>query len=54
MQKLYDNISIIYQNFGKETGETIGQDNRIHISHNIEHDTNVLAIQLYNQVCFLY
>lgn len=44
---------MIYPHFGAETGES-SPDGRITVSARIQHDSNIMAIQLYNQVCFLY
>ena len=53
LQKLYDNIQIICPKFGIETGEA-SSNNRIEVSPELQHHSPVLAIQLYNQVCYLY
>ena len=43
---------MICPKFGIETGET--STNRIVVSPDLQHHSTVLAIQLYNQVCYLY
>lgn len=39
--------------FGLETGEA-SNGNKIQVVRDLQHHTPVLAIQLYNQVCYLY
>lgn len=48
LQKLYDNILMLYPSFGVDTAEAATPDGRIILPPGTNADSQIFAIQLYN------